>query len=131
MEIACKLDNWEMLCAHLSISSAEQAEVKKNHQGDYRLQKIQALKLWKHKLGRMATYEHLVGIIKKLGSISLAEDILHLALESYKGLCHYNYVCVTIMCRSKPIMPKNVSLAFFTGSRKYIILSCMSFRRFT
>ena len=91
MEIACKLDNWEMLCAHLSISSAEQAELRKNHPGDYRLQKIQALKLWKHKFGRMATYEHLVSIIKKLGSISLAEDILHLALESYKGLYHYKY----------------------------------------
>ena len=81
-----------MLCAHLSINSAEQAELKKNHQGDYRLQKIQALKLWKHKFGRMATYEHLANIIKKLHIISLAEDVIHLALESCKGLYHYNYV---------------------------------------
>ena len=87
IEIACKLDNWEILCAHLSISNAEQAELRKNHQGDYRLQKIQALKSWKYKLGHNATYECLENICKRLGSISLAEDITHLALESYKGLC--------------------------------------------
>ena len=89
MEIACKLDNWEILCAHLSISSAEQAELKKNHPGDYRLQKIQALTLWKRKCGQIATYGYLVTTFKKLNITSFAEDIADLALESYKGLYHY------------------------------------------
>ena len=78
--------------AHLSISSAEQAELKRNYQGDYRLQKVHALQTWKHKLGQMATYECLVNIIKKLVGISLAEDITDLALDTYRGL--YCYDCL-------------------------------------
>ena len=91
-EIACKLENWEILCAYLSINGAEQAELKKNHQGDYKSQKIQALKLWKRKFGRIATYETLVGIFEKLGYIEFAEDITDLALESSKSLYYCNCV---------------------------------------
>lgn len=90
IEIACKLKNWEILSAHLSINNAEQAELKKNHPGDYKLQKIEALKLWKNKIGHMATYDSLVSIIKGLIGTDFAEDITDLAIESYKGL----YPCV-------------------------------------
>ena len=86
MEIACNLENWEILCTHLSISSAEQTELKNNYQKDYKMQKIQALKLWKRKFGRKATYEFLVDVITKLVGTGFAEDIVDLALETYKGL---------------------------------------------
>ena len=92
-DIACKLENWEVLCAYLSISSAEQAELRRNYQGDYKSQKIQALKLWKQKVGQKATYGSLVGIFKKLDYNDFAEDITDLALETFKSLCYYSYVC--------------------------------------
>lgn len=92
-DIAGKLENWEIFCAYLSISSAEQTELKRNHQQDYKSQKIQALKLWKQKVGRKATYESLVGIFKKLDYNDFAEDIIDLALEAFKSL-YSIVVCV-------------------------------------
>ena len=85
------MESWEILCAHLSISSAEQAELKRNYQGDYRLQKVQALMIWKHTFGQKATYGNLVNIVKKLFGSDLAEDITDLALDTYRGL--YCYDC--------------------------------------
>jgi len=59
--------------------------LKKNYPGDYKLQKVEALKLWRCKFGQAATYGHLVDTTEKLSGSDIAEDIIELVLESFKG----------------------------------------------
>jgi len=78
----------------LSITNAEATEIKKNHQGDYRQQKIQLLQLWKSKVGKTATYKYLVDVIQAMIGESFAEDIYDMAVETYRGMCGH---CVCLV----------------------------------
>jgi len=98
--IASKLEKWEPISSHLSITNAEVIEIKNNHQGDYRQQKTRALQLWKAKVGKAATYKCLVDVIQAIVGESFAEDICEMAVDTYHGMsfyvCVYLLVCSTI-----------------------------------
>jgi len=93
--IAIKLVNWEPISSHLSITDAEAMEIKKNHQGDYRQQKIRLFQLWKSKVGKAATYKCLVDVIQATIGESFAEDICDMAVETYRGMCMLCIICMT------------------------------------
>ena len=80
------MENWEPISSHLSITNAEAVEIKKNHQGDYRLQKTRLLQLWKAKVGKTATYKCLVDVVQATIGDSFAEDIYDMAVEAYRGM---------------------------------------------
>ena len=79
-EIADDLVDWELLAPHLGLTESEQKEITKDYRGRYKLQKLQALRVWRWKSGDKATYKNLSGICRSQGLVSLAERI-----EGYPG----------------------------------------------
>ena len=81
-EIACDLVDWELLAPHLDITESEQKEIREDFEGRYKLQKHQALRVWRRENGDEATYRNLICICCSQQSVSLAETISQYAAGS-------------------------------------------------
>ena len=79
-EIADDLVEWELLAPYLGLTQDEQKEILDINANCYKLQKIQALKMWRWKSGDKATYRNLSSICHSQGLVSLAKII-----EGYPG----------------------------------------------
>ena len=73
--ISSDLVDWELLAPCLGITESEQKEIKEDYEGQYNLQKRQALCIWRWKNGDEATYRNLICICCCQGLVSLAETI--------------------------------------------------------
>ena len=82
-EIADDLVEWELIAPYLGLTQGEQKEILENNTSCYKLQKLQALRVWRWKSGDKATYRNLSSICRSQGFISLAERI-----EGYPGSKH-------------------------------------------
>ena len=77
-ELASELKNWEELAGHLSLSEAEEEEIRLDYQGRYGLQKREALRKWKQKLGECgATYRALIVALCCAQQNETAEKVKH------------------------------------------------------
>ena len=65
--------NWEELAPYLRLLPAHEYEIKKD--GRYGDQKREALRLWKEKNGKKATYRALIVVAKQVSNVELAEKI--------------------------------------------------------
>ena len=74
-EIADDLVNWKLLAPYLGLTDSEQKEITEDYQSRYKLQKLQALRVWRLKSGDKATYRNLSSICCSQGLVSLAERI--------------------------------------------------------
>ena len=74
-EIANDLVEWEKLAPYLKLTESEQREITEDFQGRYKLQKRQALHIWRWKEGDEATYRNLISICHSRGLVKLAESI--------------------------------------------------------
>ena len=96
-EIALHLEDWELLAPFIKISSPEVKEISENYSGNYRLQKRQALRIWRQKCEHKATIKELVCILYQQGLRSLAEKIVEICKKEWptsiivfsKYLCSY------------------------------------------
>ena len=59
-ELSSELKSWEELVLYLRLTEAEEEEIRMDYQGRYGLQKREALRKWKQKLGKHATYGALI-----------------------------------------------------------------------
>ena len=80
--IAKETTRWERLAPFLDLSEAEEEEIAEDYKGDYELQKREALRLWKQKNGRRATYYQLVKILCERGHVALAEKVKEILIST-------------------------------------------------
>ena len=69
--------NWEELAPYLRLLPAREYEIKKD--GRYGDQKREALRMWKERNGRKATYRALIVVAEQVSNVELAENIEALA----------------------------------------------------
>ena len=69
-DIANGMVTWELFAPYMSLSEAEEEEIKCNHR-TYFQQKLASLRRWKTKYANKATYQHLIHIFWKAGSADL------------------------------------------------------------
>ena len=79
-EIARQMKRWELYMPDLlgEDAEAEEEEIKHDHKNNYGLQKLEALRRWKRKLGSSATYRRLIVIFCKVKQAELAENVKQL-----------------------------------------------------
>ena len=77
-EIATDICNWEELAPFLSLSPAEEEEIRNDFQGRYGLQKREALRKWKERMGSKATYSALVEVFSSRKKTALVNKLKHL-----------------------------------------------------
>ena len=65
--------NWEELAPYLRLLPAREYEIKKD--GRYGDQKREALRMWKERNGRKATYRALIVVAEQVSNVELAENI--------------------------------------------------------
>ena len=71
---------------YLNVTGPETVTVKQNHPGDYEQQKLEVLKVWKHKRGFQATFKVLTDVFsKELSDQAMVDTINTLATEASKG----------------------------------------------
>ena len=80
-ELASDLKNWEELAPHLHLTEAEEEEIRMNYQNRYGLQKREALRKWKHELGKRATYRALITALCLVHQGEMAEKVKQLAIK--------------------------------------------------
>ena len=92
-DIALCVTKWELVAAHLGLSSPERENIIFRHSHDPEMQKIAMFEKWKAKFGNAATYRKLTDVFWKLKDCAVIEKILQLLLqeqqsatESLKGL---------------------------------------------
>ena len=108
-ELASELKNWEDLAPYLGLTEAEQQEIRMDYQGRYGLQKREALRKWKSKLGsgpNGATYRQLITALcltreNKMAGKNKAKKVLTELEGSTTGrvletFCKYLVDCYTI-----------------------------------
>jgi len=83
-EIARQIKTWELYMPDLLREDAEAAEeeIKHDYRNNYRLQKREALRRWKRKFGRSATYRRLIVVFCKVKQAELAEKVKQLLLSN-------------------------------------------------
>ena len=95
-EAAHALIEWEDLAPYVCLSDAEQNEIKKDYDGQYFLQKREALRKWRKNLGDEATLYTFVNVLCEQKQVSVAEIIVDMSQKPptcvsvfAKYLCHY------------------------------------------
>lgn len=83
--IAKETTRWKTLAPFLDLSEAEEEEIAEDYKGDYELQKREALRLWKQKNGRRATYYQFVKILCERGHVALAEKVKEILMSTECG----------------------------------------------
>ena len=83
--IAKGTTRWEILAPFLDLSEVEEEEIAEDYKGNYELQKREALRLWKQKNGRRATYYQLVKILCQRGHVALAEKVKEILLSTERA----------------------------------------------
>ena len=76
--IAECLINWKSLATHLGLTEADEEAISEDYRGNVELQKREALRKWKRKRGRRATYSRLVQILCGIGYVDQAEKVKEL-----------------------------------------------------
>ena len=77
-DLASELKTWEELALYLGLTEAEEEEIQVDYQGRYGLQKRQALRKWRSKLGRGsngATYRNLITALCRAKERETAEKV--------------------------------------------------------
>ena len=78
-ELSSELKSWEELAPHLSLTEAEEEEIRMDYLGRYGLQKREALRKWKQKLGKHgATYRALIVALCCAQQNEMAEKVKQL-----------------------------------------------------
>ncbi len=77
-ELISKITVWQDFSAYFGLSEAEEEEIRRNNEKDYRAQKRAALRLWREKKGREATYRQLIIVFFCLQKIELADSVKQL-----------------------------------------------------
>ena len=71
---------------YLNVTGPETIAVKQNNPGDYEQQKLEVLKVWKHKRGFEATFKVLADVFsKELSDQTMVDTINTLATKASKG----------------------------------------------
>ena len=83
-EIASQMQRWEVYMPDLLREDAEAAEeeIKHDYKSNYGLQKLEALRRWKRKLGSKATYRRLIVVFCKVKQADMAEKVKQLLVAS-------------------------------------------------
>ena len=85
--IAKQVERWESFYMYLNVTGPETIVVKQNHPSDYEQQKLEVLKVWKHKRGFQATFKILADVFsKELSDQAMVDTINTLAAEASKGI---------------------------------------------
>ena len=119
-EIAQCMVEWELLAPSIKITDSEQEELKQDFKNRYRLQKRQALRLWRWK--NKGTYKNLIEIFYSQKLVNLAESVVSILaskprltenlvlynferylLDCYDGLPHPSRWQGIILSRAAPV----------------------------
>ena len=73
--------DWEDIAAALSITEAEEREIKENNPRDYQMQKYAMLRKWKAKAGDDATYNQLIRVFRKMTNMGLVEHVQEILIH--------------------------------------------------
>ena len=85
-ELSSELKSWEELVLYLGLTEAEEEEIRMNYQGRYGLQKREALRKWKQKLGKHgATYRALIVALCCAQQNEMAEKVKQLLSQPDKS----------------------------------------------
>ena len=85
-ELSSELKSWEELVLYLGLTEAEEEEIRINYQGRYGLQKREALRKWKQKLGKHgATYRVLIVALCCAQQNEMAEKVKQLLSKPDKS----------------------------------------------
>ena len=76
-----RIVDWEDIAAALSITEAEEREIKENNPCDYQMQKCAMLRKWKAKVGDGATYNQLLRVFRIINDKGLIEHVLEILLH--------------------------------------------------
>ena len=76
--IAECLINWRDLAPYLGLTEADEEAISEDYRGNFELQKREALRKWKRKRGRRATYSRLVRILCGIRHVDQAEKVKEL-----------------------------------------------------
>ena len=84
--IAKQVERWESVYMHLDVTEPEITVIQQKHPRDYDQQKLEVLRLWKHKRDIQATFEVLANVFSKdLNDQPMVDTINTLATEASKG----------------------------------------------
>ena len=84
-ELSSELKSWEELVLYLGLTEAEEEEIRMDYQGRYGLQKREALRKWKQKLGKHATYGALIVALCCAQQNEMAEKVKQLLSKPDKS----------------------------------------------
>ena len=73
--------DWEDIAAALSITEAEEREIKEDNPRDYQMQKYAMLRKWKAKAGDGATYNQLIRVFRIINNKGLIEHVQEILLH--------------------------------------------------
>ena len=73
--------DWETVAPVLSITEAEEREIKGDHPHDYQMQKYAMLRTWKSKAHDGATYRQLTRIFRSVRELELVEQVYEILLH--------------------------------------------------
>ena len=76
----CIVD-WESIAPVLSITEAEEREIKEDNPSDYQVQKYAMLRKWKAKAEDGATYGQLIRVFRSIRELSLVEHVREILLH--------------------------------------------------
>lgn len=79
--LSTKIRVWEDFASNLGLSEPEQEEIRRNNENNYRAQKREALRLWREKNGRQATYRRLIVLFCSLQHNNLADSVRRLLVD--------------------------------------------------
>ncbi len=83
-ELAAKMVRWEDFAPFFGLSEAEQEEIRRNNERNYRLQKRAALYAWKDKNGRKATYRSFLSEVDRVNKRLSMENESASVLEKFR-----------------------------------------------
>ena len=79
-QLADIIKTWEDYVPFFEITEAEEEEIHQNHQHNYRNQKREAIRKWKHKFGGNATYRRLIIILCGAQHVDTADKVREMLL---------------------------------------------------
>lgn len=80
-DIVSHFSEWESFAPYLGISETEESDIKEQYPGRPKLQRRQALRLWKQRSGSDATYRNLITVFCNQGRRDVAETLKDLAQQ--------------------------------------------------
>ena len=84
-DIALCVTKWELVAAHLGLSSSERENIISRHSHDPEMLKIAMFEKWKAKFGNAATYRKLTDVFWKLENCAVIEKIVQLLLQEQQS----------------------------------------------